>query len=251
MWVGKVWCGSDCTGRGIMMKRMMIHIRFVRVRVRGLLQSPGKCFWLTGYTLKVSDEGGTFNGNKITVKSKISLLTSLCWLRSECAILTTGGWNLITGHVTPLVTPPWALTTSNKYRKQISVKNHWQHKPLEQQHRCRSRQFITFLGPGTLSIWSKSLEVIRAGYNFSINQDQEQTEGGLRLLPRAGQGWTPPVCWGGTSQLFTKLTAESINLMDIISYHQQSLADTIKILDHVKRKLALVFWFINSKYLCN
>ena len=30
--VGKVWCGSDCTGRGIMMKRMMIHIRSVRVR---------------------------------------------------------------------------------------------------------------------------------------------------------------------------------------------------------------------------
>ena len=49
--VGKVWCSSDCTGRGIMMKRMMIHIRSVRVRGSesegNSLLSPGDCFWLT------------------------------------------------------------------------------------------------------------------------------------------------------------------------------------------------------------
>ena len=159
----------------------------------------------------------------------------------------TDNWGLEFDHwaCDTLVTPPGALTTSNKYRKQISVKNHWQHKPPEQQNIAVDRDNSLPSLPGTLSIWSKSLEVIRAGYNFSINQDQEQTEGGLRLLPRAGQGWTPPVCWGGTSQLFTKLTAESINLMDIISYHQQSLADTIKILilDHLKKTfLPWFFW---------
>ena len=74
--MGKVWCSSDCTGRGIMMKRMMIHIRSVRVRGSegNLLLGPlstesGDCFWLTGSTLRVSDCGGMFNGNRIGLKS--------------------------------------------------------------------------------------------------------------------------------------------------------------------------------------
>ena len=70
--MGKVWCSSDCTGRGIMMKRMMIHIRSVRVRGSegSLLLGPlSLSFWLTESTLRVSDWGGMCNGNRIGLKS--------------------------------------------------------------------------------------------------------------------------------------------------------------------------------------
>ena len=59
-----------------MMKRMMIHIRSVRVRGSegSLLLGPlstesGDCFRLTESTLRVSDWGGMFNGNRIGLKS--------------------------------------------------------------------------------------------------------------------------------------------------------------------------------------
>ena len=61
------------------MKRMMIHIRFVRVRGCDLVLAPPAClpesrrmFLADWIHSQVSDQGGMFNGNKIALKSLLT-----------------------------------------------------------------------------------------------------------------------------------------------------------------------------------
>ena len=134
--------GSDCTGRGIIMKRMMIHIRFVRVRGWGP-RSPCLSSWVPenvpGWLdpLSVSVRGGMFNGNKIALKSLTGgdLDRNVRYWQLGAGIWSQGIWH--PGSPRPGHWPP------HKYCKQISRKKSVKKPMATEQHRGRSNQFIT------------------------------------------------------------------------------------------------------------